>query len=280
MPVDAAVLRIMPLGDSNTRGPEPTGQPGPLPAAIGAGGYRYPLQQMLRNAGYQFDFVGSQTSNAVGQQGSNPPASWTYDPAFDQEHQGLAGFSNGMLITGGPVPTLPGDPVLDAPSLANCLTLYRPDIVLLMSGSNGLDPANVSANLQSLDNVIRTITSRAPATRVIVSTIFDRWNTTALHDATRTYNAGIPGLVAAAQQRGELVSFVDAGGALTRDDFCFNGVMGDGVHPNPVLAMPKVANVWFDGIKAVAPVPEPNSIVLLLSAMIGLLACTRRHSKG
>ena len=59
---------------------------------------------MLTGGGYRFDFVGSQTNNAVGEQGDNPPATWTYDPTFDPEHQGLAGFSNPMLIAGGPVP--------------------------------------------------------------------------------------------------------------------------------------------------------------------------------
>ena len=68
----AEVLKIMPLGDSNTRGTYPgpmAWNGGPEPAALGAGGYRYPLQQMLTGGGYRFDFVGSQTSDAVGESG-------------------------------------------------------------------------------------------------------------------------------------------------------------------------------------------------------------------
>jgi lysophospholipase L1-like esterase len=151
------------------------------------------------------------------------------------------------------VPQLPEDPLNNAPPLVNCLATYQPDIILLMSGTNGLNAANVEASLTALDRVIRTITTNAPKTRVIVSTIFDRWISTGWDAATRTYNAGIPALVTAAQQRGELVSFADCGGTLTRDDFCFGGVLGDGVHPNPAVAMPKVADVWFEGIKKVAP---------------------------
>src|SRR5580765_2497013 len=51
----APLIRILPLGDSITYG-------------LGAtGGYRLPLNQLLTNAGYSVDFVGTQTGNgAVG----------------------------------------------------------------------------------------------------------------------------------------------------------------------------------------------------------------------
>lgn len=288
----ADVLKIMPLGDSNTRGTMVAGI-GPNPASIGAGGYRYPLQQMLTKGGYQFDFVGSQTTNCVGEQGTNPPTSWVYDPTFDRDHQGLPGFGNEGLITGGPagsVPNLPGEED-SAPSLVTCLSTYHPDIVLLMSGTNGIDPADVGANLRSLDKVIRTITTNAPKTRAIVSTIFDRWSKIGLGKdatygtATETYNAGIPGLVEAAQLRGGLVSFVDVGGALTRDDFCYSGAMADGIHPNPVVSNPKEAAVWYAGIEKVTAIPEPNSLVLTLvflaATLFGMVAyagCKRKQT--
>ena len=284
------VLKIMPLGDSNTRGTM-VGGIGPNPASIGAGGYRYPLQQMLTKGGYQFDFVGSQTTNCVGEQGANPPTSWVYDPTFDRDHQGLPGFGNEGLITGGPagsVPNLPGEED-SAPSLVTCLSTYHPDIVLLMSGTKGIDPADDEANLLSLDKVIRTITTNSPTTRVIVSTIFDRWSKTGLGKdatygtATETYNAGIPGLVEAAQVRGGLVSFVDVGGALTRDDFCYSGAMADGVHPNPVISNPKEAAIWYGGIEKVTAVPEPNTLVLTLASLavilVGMMAYTWRVRK-
>jgi serralysin len=260
----ADALRIMPLGDSNTRGPYPTDFAGPNPASIGGGGYRYPLQLLLRKAGYKFEFVGSQTSNAVGESdlGKHPPDTWTYDPTFQQNHQGCAGFTSDRLISGGPVPTYPGDPVHDAPPLVECVSEYRPDVVLVMSGTNGLDPANVGASLQALDRLIRTITDNVPKTYVIVSTIFDRWDSPTMATAVKAYNAGIPKFVAAARKQGKRVSFVDAGGVLTRDDFsigrayCAGGAVGDGIHPHPAFSMPKVAEVWYAGIKSVVPPPK------------------------
>jgi lysophospholipase L1-like esterase len=258
-------FRIMPLGDSNTRGTYPINLSGPNPASIGAGGYRYPLQQMLAAGGYRYNFVGSQTSNAVGDSGLGlkPSSEWTYDLTFQRNHQGLAGFGNSGLLQGGSVPTMLGDAEDYAPPLVTCLSIYRPDIVLLMSGTNDL-------NLEQLDNVIRAITTSSPRTHLIVSTIFDRWTATGPDHNTQLYNAGIPALVTAAQQRGELVTFVDCRSALTRDDFCYNGLLGDGVHPNPVLAESKVAAVWYAGIQAIAPVPEPSAIVLCGIALFGL----------
>lgn len=259
----ADVLKVMCLGDSNTRGTYPVDEAGPHSASIGAGGYRYPLQQMLRNGGYSFDFVGSQTSNAVGEQGNNPPATWTYDSTFDPDHQGLAGFGNAQLVTGGTVPAYAGDPIKDAPSLVNCLSMYQPGIVLLMSGTNGLTATNIAANLTSLNAIISTITATSPSTHIIVSTIYDRYDSTAMHDATDAYNAGIPGLVTTAQKRGELVTFVDCGAALTEADFAGYG----GVHPNP-LSLSKVAEVWYAGIQSV---PEPKTFTMLLG--VAFLSC-------
>jgi hypothetical protein len=269
------VLRIMPLGDSNTRGTHVAESGGPHPAAIGAGGYRYPLQQMLTNGGYRFDFVGSQTSNGVGEQGDNPPSTWVYDRAFDPNHHGLAGFTSAGLIAGGVVPQLPGDPIQNAPPLVECLATYRPDIVLLMSGTNGVSSETTKAHLASLDSVIRTITTNSPDTRVIVSTVFDRWVAGEKDPATEAYNAGIPGLVTAAQQRGEHVSYVDAGGALSQADFDRPGA--DGVHPDP-LKLGKVAAVWYVGIQSAAPLPEPSMLVLAGTALLLLAGyCLRQR---
>jgi len=261
------VLKIMPLGDSNTRGTYPRGA-GPNSAEEGAGGYRYPLQQMLTAGGYQFDFVGSQTSNAVGESGLStwPSSEWIYDPTFDRDHHGCAGFSNTMLITGGTVPTVVGDPINDAPPLVDCLAMYQPDIVLLMSGTNfGWTTRSYEENLASLDTVIRTITANSPNTWVLVSTIYDRWDTDAARLGTDAYNAGIPDLVLAAQERGERVAFVDTGAALSRDDFLrADGTMGDGIHPAAVNAG-KPAAIWYEAIQSVAPTPtpEPGTLVLL-----------------
>src|SRR5688500_15993420 len=62
-------VRIMPLGDSITFGAGGTAN---------LGGYRGPLYTLLTNAGYNVDFVGTQTGNSSG--------------VPDQDHQGHSGW--------------------------------------------------------------------------------------------------------------------------------------------------------------------------------------------
>ena len=54
--VEAAPLRIMPVGDSITRGSHLV--VGNMTANPQAGGYRKPLQDKLRAAGFDYEFVG------------------------------------------------------------------------------------------------------------------------------------------------------------------------------------------------------------------------------
>ena len=84
-------LRIMPLGDSITRGSylalydsgPLAGQPIGLPNPAG-GGWRKPLQDKLRAAGVACEFVGELEFGAYGRDG-------VVDPAFSPRHHGLAG---------------------------------------------------------------------------------------------------------------------------------------------------------------------------------------------
>ena len=59
---DNPVLRIMPLGDSITEGA----------GATSTAGYRGPLWTLLANAGYNVDYVGSNTTNQDKTNGMDP----------------------------------------------------------------------------------------------------------------------------------------------------------------------------------------------------------------
>lgn len=93
-------LRILPVGDSITRGSYLATQNGRamgLPHPEG-GGWRKGLQDKLRASGIAFDFVGELDFLAYGRDG-------VVDPAFDPHHHGLAGFGNARILAGGTVPT-------------------------------------------------------------------------------------------------------------------------------------------------------------------------------
>src|SRR5689334_14209982 len=95
------VRKIMPLGDSITLGVgEPTGHP--------YAGYRLPLWKLLGAAGHAFDFVGSARCGPP-----NLP---------DKDHEGHPGWTIAQLEE----------------LLPQSLPHYRPDLILLVIGTNDL----------------------------------------------------------------------------------------------------------------------------------------------
>lgn len=234
---NARPLRILPLGDSITRGSylaqkdsKATGLPHPQ-----SGGWRKPLQDKLRATGITFNFVGELSYAAYGRDG-------TVDPQFDPHHHGLAGFSNTGILKGGIVPTLPdvlaslGVKEIKVPGIVDVLKKHQPDIILLMSGTNGFDaPAR--------DQLIRTIGETSTA-HLIVATILPQKVPRAGWEKVDAYNASLPAIVAAQKAAGKRITLVDMHAAITTDD-----LLPDGVHPNQT-GMDKMATAWFAALKA------------------------------
>jgi lysophospholipase L1-like esterase len=113
----ADVVKIMPLGDSITRGVY--GSP------VKKWGYRQPLYVSLTNGGYNFDFVGSQTD------GNFP----------DPQHEGHDGWQADNIL----------------PYLPSWLNTRQPDVVLLHIGTNDVtwndqDANEVNDILNIIDN--------------------------------------------------------------------------------------------------------------------------------
>lgn len=237
----AKPLRILPLGDSITRGSYLTQHAhGPYQGkAIGranpkGGGWRKLLQDHLRAAGVRYDFVGELNYHAYGEAG-------TVDPAFDPDHHGLAGFNNRQILEGGTVPT-PADVLaalettrLTVPDLATVLERQQPDIILLMSGANGFDaPAR--------DELIRQIGRRSSA-HLFVATILPQKPPRAGWEQVDDYNATLPSIVSAQQAAGHRVTLVDMNHAIGADD-----LLPDGVHPGPE-GLRKMAAAWFRALR-------------------------------
>ncbi|GIJ45250.1 hypothetical protein Val02_21360 [Virgisporangium aliadipatigenens] len=176
----AAGVRIMPLGDSITDGFN-------VP-----GGYRIDLLPKLTAAGYQVDFVGSQ---------SNGPAALT-----DREHEGHSGWRIDQI---------------DA-NIVSWLRTYTPRTVLLHIGTNDIIQ-NAGGASTRLANLVDRITATAPEARVFVATIVPLPSSAS---AVSAYNATIPGMVQARANAGKHVYLVDMFGALGAND------LADGVHPN------------------------------------------------
>jgi len=128
-------LRIMPLGDSITRGAQPDD----------LGGYRDDLWELLTERGYSFDFVG-QGEALLG------------DKSADRDHAGISGNTIEQI---------------SARTLGNdgLLATYQPDAILLMAGTNDNFQLDSNAAASRLDTLLGQIQQQAPGTQVFVASI-------------------------------------------------------------------------------------------------------------
>lgn len=190
---DWKALRFLSVGDSLTQG-----------CCIDVqGGYRAPLRNLLGNAGYVSDFIGTQTD---------------IDPALsDKDHEGHPGYSISMLRDGIGVWLKQAG---------------QADVVLLLAGTVDIwTGSTASISFERLKALVEDISYERPNTKIIVSNLIPR--TDALDAVQVSYNQQIPGLVAELSAKGRNVSFLDMrnsglpGGVIGAQD-----LIPDGVHPN------------------------------------------------
>ena len=219
-------VRILCVGDSITRGTllgrydsgPYKGQAMGLPNPQG-GGYRKYLQDMLREAGIRYEFVGQLTFGAYGKDG-------VVDPDFSPNHPGLPGFGcEGIMLGHRPLPTL--QDVLDmqggqttvVKDIAAVLNEYRPDVVLLMAGSNG-------HNAKARDELIGKIVENFKGPLLVATSPPQKaprydW------EKTTEFNASLPETINRLNATGAQLQMVDVFHAVQE-----SGITDDGVHPN------------------------------------------------
>jgi lysophospholipase L1-like esterase len=200
------VTRIMPLGDSITSG---FNSPPDW-------GYRGPLWNKFHERGLAIDYVGGFQDG---------PSSFP-----DQDHQGGLGQTADGLI-----PLIPG-----------LMTKYKPDVVLLMIGSNDISEAGDSpAQLRGeMKQILDRIASKLPSTTVFVSTITPLASDQPGSNLIPAANREIRALVADAARRGQDVELVEP--KLTVSDLV------DGVHPD-AGGHAKLAQAWYSAISGELP---------------------------
>ena len=225
-----AITRIMPLGDSIT-----------WDDRIEAGGdnrddgdriaYRYNLWQLLTDAGYDVDFVGSQYTG--------------FDIFPDAENEGHPGWTDNDIAAS------VYDFLLDNPA----------DIILLHIGTNMLDPDPTGVK-NILDEIDRYESDFATKITVILARIVNR----VPYDATtRLYNDNVEDMVFLRVNDptdpafpdniifGPDVDMEDGAGIdyrLVTDDP--PGDMWDFLHP-AVSGYSKMADVWFSALMEILP---------------------------
>jgi hypothetical protein len=190
---ETTIGELLPLGDSITDGLRGTG-----------GGYRARLHLLLNNAGDSFRMVGSATNNST----------TALTSSGQHHHEGHSGYRidqiEGNLI--GEVSSAPafdtnnGGHWLDGGIPVGRAPIF-PDLILLHIGTNDASQGRTAVQMQSsLQSLLTKIKNLRPNAQVIVASLIRRTDNASLEATQMSYNAAVPGLVAA---QGANFHFID-----------------------------------------------------------------------
>ncbi|MEO8614262.1 MAG: DUF642 domain-containing protein, partial [Luteolibacter sp.] len=206
-----ATVRIMPLGDSLTKGLGGVG-------FTTDGGYRNRLYSLLTSAGYNVDFVGTQTD-------SNNPGVLP-----DKNHEGHGGYRINDIRN-------------EFPSWFS--QVEDPDVILLMIGTNDFSlSTSLSVCQDRIKNLLAELSVSRPYSKIVLGTLLFRSDNATMEANQNAFNLSLPALVSEQVSLGRQVSLIDLHGALTASD------LNEGVHPN-LAGYDKVAAAWLPGITTV-----------------------------
>jgi len=171
-PVGTVPLRLMPLGDSITRGDAEHDS------------YRRPLWQLLAAGGYSVDFVGSQSANLLG---GSP-----HDD-FDNDHEGHGGWR--------------ADEILER--IAEWAGGARPDIVIVHLGSNDVfQDQSLQSTIDDLGHIIDRLRAINPRVKILLAQVIGVANAHQ-NEGIRRLNSEIAALAGRKTADGSAVVLVD-----------------------------------------------------------------------
>ena len=203
-------VAIMPLGDSITYGV------GEISADDLITGYRQPLFQSLKSAGYYIDFVGDRTTGLL------------VIPPFDINHQGVPGIADSTV----------------ADSVYDWLVANPAEIVLLHIGTN--DFSTDASDVENiLDEIDRYETDQGKEITVVLARIINR---TPYHPDTTVFNNNVQAMAEARIAAGDKIVIVDQESALN-----YSTDMWNTLHPNSI-GYNKMAEVWMTALADLLPV--------------------------
>lgn len=220
-PTDGDPCAILPLGDSITEGYGSSG-----------GGYRVQLFRDALDNSKNITFVGSLMNGPGDVDGET----------FPKSHEGHGGYT---IDSDGSHSGISGQ-ITD-----QALSMYSPNIVLLMIGTNDLN-GNVDVNNapNRLGTLIDDILTRAPNSLLVVASVIPMQNGN--NDKVQPYNATIPEMVAERAAEGKHVIAVDNWAAFTADPNYTSVWMSDTLHPNDA-GYAVLGSSFYDAIAAYLP---------------------------
>jgi lysophospholipase L1-like esterase len=191
--------RVMPLGDSITQGKD---------GSSDEGGYRETLFRLAHAAGKSIQLVGSRT---------NGPA--TVDGvAWPRTHEGYSGYT---------IPALLRDDLTP-----NNVKTYKPNIVLLMIGTNDLSVGEAMPEVR-LAGIVDTILSADPKLLLFLTQITPgQADKASYNQKVKPYNAAMVGIVSQRAAAGKHIRLMDMNTPFLSNANYSTALLANGVHPN------------------------------------------------
>ncbi|MBX2865299.1 MAG: hypothetical protein KTR27_17250, partial [Leptolyngbyaceae cyanobacterium MAG.088] len=224
------MINIVTVGDSITQ------------AETGYNSYRSDLWDLLIDAGYDVDFVGSENKT---KDNTDFP-----DNSFDPDHEGHWGWRTDEI----------NDGRSGEGSLEDWLTEYTPDIALVHLGTNDLfQGQSVESTIDDLSETIDILRADNPDVVIFVAELIPTTDPTR-NQSIEEFNDQLPTLVADKNQANSPVILVDqnTGFDASQDTY-------DGIHPDE-SGEAKVAQQWFVAIDSyltenpITPAPATGEI--------------------
>ena len=248
-----ATVRILPLGDSMTKGSTQTAAEASHPT------YRYWLWQQLR--GDDVDFVGSWTAP-------------NFAVDFDQDNEGHGGYMTGGILNG-----VAGDPKQG--KLATWLAKYDFDVALVMLGTNDvLNAVPTTESVRNLEGIVAGLRAKNPDAVILLAKIPP---TSFPRPGIQALNAAIPGVASRLSTPRSPVVVVDMYAG-------YDGVADNqaplGIHPAE-SGEKKIAARWYAALRpylgagptptststpSPTPTPSPSPTATLVPATPGQAA--------
>lgn len=239
-------LRLMPLGDSITRG-------------SGYGNYRRALQALLAQAHRSYQFVGTSTEQSFSYHGQDPEQNFT---PYQPDHEGYGSIRIDQVAGNSP---WTDDGGVVYPGLSQILAHDRPDVILLMLGTNDVlqnyDPPGepgydgqhgfAADAAGRLDILLNRLFQWRQSLTVVVAAI-PPLQDPAKDALARAYNAWLPRIVTAHRHLHQNISFVSMHRSLT-----LSQLSPDGIHPRTV-GYDQMARVWDQALTGRPAPPLPR----------------------
>ena len=206
------MINITTVGDSVTQ------------AESGRDSYRADLWDLLIDAGYAIDFVGSENKT---KDNTDFP-----DSSFDPDHEGHWGWRTDEINNG-----RSGEG-----SLSDWLTGYTPDIALVHLGTNDLfQNQSAESTIDDLSETIDILRQDNPDVVIFLAALIPTTDSVR-NQRIDEFNAQLPTLIAAKNQSSSPVILVDQNSGFDANQDTY-----DGIHPN-TSGEAKMAQLWFEAI--------------------------------